>query len=109
MKYLKFTLILFIVSLCASCAQIEYDIFGTLAGQVIEVSTGEPLSNVSVLLSPGGKNTYTGSDGSFEFQELDPQQYTIMVQKEGYQTNRKTINLLAGETNTVMITMEKIQ
>ncbi len=109
MKLLKLSLILFITSIYVSCSPIEYDIFGTLSGQVIEVSSGEPLSNVSVLLSPGGKNTYTGSDGRFEFQELDPQQYTIMVQKEGYQTNRKTVTLVVGETNTVMITMEKIK
>ncbi len=109
MKTLKLTLILFIASLCASCSQVEYDSFGSLTGQVIEVSTGDPLANVSVLLSPGGKNTFTGSDGSFEFQDLDPQQYTVMVQKEGYHTNRKTINVVVGETNTMMITMEKIQ
>ncbi len=106
MKAIKLTLILFVATLFG-CSQVEYDMFGTLTGQVIEATTGNPLSNVSVLLSPSGKNTYTGSDGSFNFEELEPQQYTIMVQKEGYQTNRKAINLVVGETNTVMITMEK--
>ncbi len=109
MKLIKLSLVLFIVSLCSSCAQVEYDMFGTLSGQVIEASTGNPLSNVSVLLSPGGKNTYTGSDGTFTFANLDPQQYTIMVQKEGYQTNRKSVNLVVAETTNVIITMEKIQ
>ncbi len=107
MRTFKFSVLCLLVMLCVSCSQIEYDTFGTLTGQVIDIATGEPLTNASVVLSPSGKSTYTGSEGSFEFIELDPQQYTIMVQKEGYQTNRKSINLLGGETNTVMITMAK--
>ncbi len=106
MKALKLIPILAML-LFASCGQVEYDIFGTLSGQVIDADTQEPLSGVSVLLSPGGKNIYTGADGLFVFEELDPQQYTVMVQKNGYKTNRKTVNLLVGETNNVMITMEK--
>ncbi len=109
MKILKLSILLFAIAICSSCSQIEYDIFGTLTGQVVDVSTGEPLPAVSVLLSPGGKTSFTGSDGSFEFLDLDPKQYTITVQKDGYSTNRKIVNLLASETTTVMITMEKIK
>ncbi len=106
MKTVKLTLILFIVSLCASCAQIEYDIFGTLTGKVVDQSTGKPLEQVSVSLSPGGKNAYTDADGLFTFEELDPQQYTVMVQKEGYATNRKTVTVVTSETNHITITMQ---
>ncbi len=109
MKTLKLSLILFLVTLCASCNQVEYDMFSDLTVQVIDVSTQDALSGVSVLLSPSGKNAFTGSDGTYTFQSLEAMQYTIMVQKEGYQTNRKSITLNAGEPAFISVTMSKIQ
>ncbi len=106
MRLFKTIALVVSVMLLSSCAQVDYDIFGTLTGQVVEQSTGEPLNQVSVLLSPGGKNVYTGTDGLFTFEELDPQQYTVMVQKEGYVTNRKTVTVVTSETNHVTITMQ---
>jgi carbon monoxide dehydrogenase subunit G len=65
--------------------------FGSVYGIVSDSESGELLENATVTLSPGGKSKTTGSDGRYEFAELDPQQYTITVQKTGYQTNRKTV------------------
>ena len=67
--------------------------------------TGDPLNNVTVTLSPGGTTKITGSDGLFEFNELTPQQYTITVQKSGYESNRKTLSAVVGEKVQANITM----
>lgn len=88
-----------------SCSKEEVDSFGTLYGVVSDTKTGDPLSNVTVTLSPSGTTKLTGSDGLFEYTELTPQQYTITVQKSGYQTNRKTITAVAGEKVQANITM----
>jgi hypothetical protein len=40
----------------------------------------------------------SGDDGRFEFKDLEAVQYTITVQKTGYQTNRKTVTAVAGES-----------
>jgi hypothetical protein len=71
------------------------------------MSTGDVIAGALVTLAPSGKNTYTGVDGFFEFQNLDAQQYTLTVQATGYSTNRKTVTVVAGATAAVNITLEK--
>ncbi|MBQ9864694.1 MAG: carboxypeptidase-like regulatory domain-containing protein [Bacteroidales bacterium] len=103
------TLCAALLTLASSCNKIQYDLFGNISGTVIDVDTDEPIAGSTVTLSPGGLNTYTGSDGHFAFNEIDAQQYTITVQKTGYQANRKTIEVLSGETINVSITMKNKQ
>lgn len=102
-------LCLMALPLFVSCSKEENDSFGTLYGVVSDVKTGSPLDNVTVTLSPGGTTKLTGSDGLFEFTELTPQQYTITVQKSGYQTNRKDIMAIVGEKITANISMTPIE
>ena len=85
------------------------DITGTLSGSVVEMTTGDVIAGALITLSPTGKSTYTGVDGFFEFQDLDAQQYTVTVQASGYSTNRKTVTIIAGATERVNITMQKVQ
>lgn len=93
--------------LTTACTKTQYDLFGNISGTVIDVDTGEPVQQATVTLSPGGKNTYTGTDGHFDFNDVDAQQYTVTVQKSGYEANRKTVEALAGETVNISITMKK--
>jgi uncharacterized membrane protein len=90
----------------SSCTK-EYDSFGTLYGVITDHETGNPIGIASLVLSPGGKTKTTGEDGMFEFNDLDPQQYTITVQKTGYQTNRKTITVVSGEKTEANIPLTK--
>lgn len=89
------------------CEKRIVDITGTLSGTVVEMTTGDVIAGALITLSPSGKNTYTGADGFFEFQDLDAQQYTVTVQADGYSTNRKTVTIVAGATEKVNITLEK--
>lgn len=84
-----------------------YDTFCSISGTVIDVDTGDLIPQATVTLSPSGMNTYTGSDGHFEFLDLEERQYTITVQKTGYQTNRKTVTTIAGSTMDVSLTLKK--
>ena len=90
-----------------SCNPINYDMFGTVEGIVLDYDTNQPIEYVTIQLSPGGKNMTTSSDGKFIFEELDARQYSLTVQKNGYETNMKTINVIAAETSQVTITMKK--
>jgi carbon monoxide dehydrogenase subunit G len=92
----------------SSCSKPSYDHFATLYGVVSDHTTGEPLAGASVVLSPGGKTKTTGTDGRFEFADLDPQQYTITVQKTGYQTNRKTVTAVVAEKTEANIPLTTI-
>ena len=100
---------LFVLSLVlfASCSPVTYDVFSTITGTVFDEQTKDPIDGVSVILSPSGKNSITGSDGYFEFQDLEAGQYTLTVQATGYSSNRKTITVVAGATENVNITLQK--
>jgi len=92
---------------CNSCSKTEHDMFSTLYGVVTDHETGEHIANVSIVLSPGGKTKTTGSDGTYEFNDLEPRQYTLTVQKTGYQTNRKTVTAIVGEKAEANIPLSK--
>ena len=106
MKKLTFCAMLIALLIIGGCTPITYDVFATICGTVVNSDTMEPLEGVSVILSPSGKSKITGTDGCFEFAEVEAMQYTLTVQKAGYSTNRKLVNAIAGETTDVTITME---
>ena len=106
-KYLFFCLFAFAV-VATSCSKTEYNNFATLYGVVSDNTTGNPIANATVVLSPGGTTKTTGNDGRFEFSELEPQQYTVTVQKVGYQTNRKSIIAIIDVLNEVNITLSAL-
>ncbi len=109
MKKILATLVLglMLLGMATSCTKTQYDLFANISGTVVDYDDGEPIAQALVTLSPGGLNTYTGDDGHFDFTELEAQQYTLTVQKTGYQANRKTVEAPSGETVTISITMKK--
>lgn len=86
----------------------DYDFFAKIQGTVTDYQTGEPLSQANVTLSPSGLSKQTDSNGFYRFEELDIQQYTVTVQKQGYQPNRKTVIAISGETQQVDIQLTVI-
>lgn len=93
------------LNLFLSCKKEEYASYGSLYGTVTDSESGDLLPNVTIILSPGGITKITGNDGLFEYNDLNPQQYTITVQKAGYNTNRKTVTVIVGEKVEANITM----
>jgi len=78
-----------------------------LHGIVSDAADNTPISGVLVTLSPGGKNDKTGSDGRYELSELEPRQYRILVQANGYRDDFKTVNAVVGEKTSVNFQMTK--
>ncbi|WP_251621905.1 carboxypeptidase-like regulatory domain-containing protein [Odoribacter lunatus] len=105
MKKIIFFCLLLLATLLASCSKEEHEAFGTIYGVVSDNESGTPIGNATVVLSPGGITKMTGSDGLFEFLDVSPQQYTITVQKAGYQTNRKTVTAVVDEKIEANITL----
>jgi len=89
------------------CAKDEVDTTGTIYGIVNDADNGEPVSGVHVVLNPGGKTTNTGSDGRYEFLDMEPGQYTIQISKNGYKTNTKRISVVAGEEASGDMVLER--
>ncbi len=81
----------------AGCTEDEYTLLGKVIGTVTDATTGEPISNVTMTLSPSGKSATTGSDGIFEFNDLEAVQYKMQARHANYKTDTKTVTVLAGE------------
>ena len=58
-----------------------------------------------VSLSPGGQTMITGTNGTFEFTKLSPDEYTISFKKEGYVDNTQSVEIVAGKTVNVDVTL----
>lgn len=93
---------------CSCGDDYTLDIYGSISGQVTDYTSGDPLINAQVTLIPGAKTTQTGSDGSFSFSGLDEGQYVVSVQKNGYQSNRKNVTVISGETVSVVVPLTLI-
>ena len=103
-------LILFLAGISCACSEIDDFTFYTgIKGVVVDSATAEPLSGVIVTINPGGESSNpTDSTGSFEFTDLEPIQYTITAQKEGYQPNRKNITGVSNKVLEVTIPLSLI-
>ncbi|MCH5174733.1 MAG: carboxypeptidase regulatory-like domain-containing protein [Prevotellaceae bacterium] len=101
---LKCTFVFMSLVFVTSCSSTnDYEIFAKIQGHVTDYQTGEPLQNASVTLSPLGLSKQTDSNGFYQFEGLDAQQYTVTVQKLDYQPNRKTVTAISGEIQQVDI------
>ncbi len=89
---------MFLVALTISCTEEERDYTGNIQGIVTESGTTTPLSGVQVNVVNLGTSTTTGSDGQFNFNNIDADNYQLQFKKNGYVTNMRSVNVRAGET-----------
>lgn len=112
MKFLKLTGCFFAFTLLLSihgCNPVtEYDVYGTIKGTVTDYDTGMAISGASIMIVPGNQTIMSDVNGGFEFIDLDSGQYTLSIQKSGYQANRKIVDVITGETIQTLVTLIKI-
>lgn len=63
---------------------------GTLYGIVADSRTGEPVKNAFVELSYTSLKTTTGSDGWYQFSEVEAGEYEMTVSKVGYDVSKES-------------------
>ena len=56
---------------------------GRIQGFVTSTVTNEPIQGVDISLSPSGLSAVTGSDGRYEFNDIEVGQYTVQGMKTG--------------------------
>jgi TonB family protein len=66
----------------------------------INVPPGSPLQN------PGANRAITNARGSFSFPEVQPGDYELTVSLRGFRTSRTRLNVAAGQSPSVVITLE---
>ncbi len=92
----KILMMLFASLVLWSCARDIEPFTGNILGKITDAKSGEVLQGVNVTIVPSGTSRTTGGDGYFEFRDLEPKQYEIQAQKNGYITNSKIVNVVAG-------------
>ena len=85
-------------ALLTGCSKDEELVFGGVYGTIRDAVTGVPIYNAEITLSPGNRTTVSGSDGSYEYQNIDAGQYSLSVAATGYQYNSRTVSVQPGET-----------
>lgn len=73
---------------------------GRIQGIVTNMNTTEPIQGVNISLSPTGASAVTGSDGRYEFNNLEVGNYTVQGVKAGYESNTKNISITAGNVSS---------
>ncbi len=112
MKTKLFIIVASLLIVCGlnSCSKNEdFEIFATLHGIIVDDVSGECIAGATITLSPSGSTQTSGSDGRYQFSNVDAMQYTVTVQKPGYSTNRKIVTVIAGEATEANVTLHKIQ
>lgn len=102
MKHL-FNIILGMAALlCLShCTKDEEVMTGTIAGMVTDMTNANTaIAGATVTLSPTGLSQTTGSDGRYEFTEIEPGNYAVSVKANNYQEDSKSVSVYAGQSAT---------
>lgn len=81
---------------------------GEIVGTIGDKSTGEAVAVVSVSLSPGEEAFITGSDGNFNFQNLEPGEYIVSASKEFYSDGEVKVKVSAGKPTRADMLIERL-
>ena len=93
------TLAITAILLVVGCKKKEETVTpGSIHGLVSDANSGELIQNASVKLQPKGLQTVTGSDGRYQFVQIDPGQYNLFIEKTGYQSLSHDITVNSGES-----------
>ncbi len=90
------------------CKTYDYDYYGTISGTVLDYTDNFPIENATILMMPGSQTVLTDQDGNFIYEGLEAGQYTLSIQRSGYQSERKIIEVISGETVTTSIYLRQI-
>ncbi|PSR04365.1 MAG: hypothetical protein BRD49_05770, partial [Bacteroidetes bacterium SW_10_40_5] len=102
--YIKnFTLVLLIfVFLSSVKGQNNSSINGYIKDQ-----EGKPLNAVNIRLSEENRGAVSDQNGYYEVNDLKNGKYKVVYSRVGYKTITKTINLEAGETRQINVSLKK--
>ena len=98
--------IVLLVGLQLSCTQEELP--GGVYGTVVDKESGEPIRSVGVELSPLGQKTVTGSDGQYEFVDVEAGTYNLFVTKTDYKEESISFEVKPAQKTKVDIQIVKL-
>lgn len=107
-RVLRFLFLVLAILMVNSCAHDIVDLTGSICGNVKDYNDAQLISNCSVTILPGGTSLTTGTDGFFEFKNLDPGKYTLSFRKSGYEDATADVTVVSGRTVDMQQTLKKL-
>ena len=86
--------LLSVLFLFAACSTYIPELEGSVNGTAMYKD--QPLEGVEVVITPGGNSFVTKSDGTYTFENLTAETYTLTFKKKGYKTVTKNVKISAG-------------
>ena len=81
-QVLKFAALLLLCCAMFGCGKESK--LGSIYGTITDFTSGDPVSNANVRLNPRGEATLTGSDGTYQFNDVTNGNYSLSISKSGY-------------------------
>lgn len=79
---------------------------GTVEGIVLDAETGDTISYVYLFIEDINRGQTSHSDGTFTFKDIPTGNYTLKMQRIGYQTQTQPIEIPADDTLKITLTMQ---
>ena len=73
----------------------------SIAGRVSDAGTAQPIPAARLQVAQTGQIVATGQDGRYSFRGVAPGSYELRVIAVGYQSQKRTVSVTAGGTETV--------
>jgi TonB-linked SusC/RagA family outer membrane protein len=81
---------------------------GTIAGTIVDSTSGAPLPGVNVVVEGTQQGAATGADGTYEITGVEPGTYALVATFVGYaDQTREGIQVQAGQTTTVDFALQQ--
>jgi hypothetical protein len=95
------------ITVIAGCKKTEKELPGGVYGLVTDQTTGVFIREAGIELSTGA-TTVTGSDGRYEFAEIEAGKYTLKITKTGYNLAEYEIIIEAGKKALKDVQLKKL-
>ena len=99
----------FLLMVCfSSCSKDDTSDFGNLFGIVTD-EAGDFVPNVTLTLTPGNRVTASGTDGLYEFLDLESGQYTVQAESDGFHSETKQAIVYAAKATSADFVLKRIE
>ncbi len=100
------TFLLLLFCFTSSFANNDIKTSGTITGSVMDRESEEPIAFAYLHVEELKRTITTHADGTFELKNIPSGTYTISVQRIGYQTVSRTVEIADNETTSITITLK---
>ena len=96
------------VACLLSASQVAAQATGTVTGRVIDSTSQQPLSNVTIAVPGTSLGALTRGDGSFTMPGVPAGAHRVHARRIGYALQERQVTVTAGQTATVQFTLSPV-